>query len=123
MIIYIIGGLLLSQQPLGHVTFFTLTWGMQDQASVILQNFKLAHYVKIAPRSMFIVQLVSTIVVSTTTYIVTRYLLSNISGFCTTDKTWSCPNVKSFYRLFPRTGLSIFFSMNQMRIFFTDRFQ
>lgn len=104
LVIYIIGGLLLGQQPLAHATFFTFMWSMQNQATVILQNFKLGHFMKIAPRSMFIVQLVATIVVSTATYIVTRYLLTNVSGFCTNNSVWKCPNIKSFYSLFPRTG-------------------
>ena len=89
---------------MAHITFFTFTWGMQDQTSVILQNLKLAHYMKIAPRSMFIVQLVATIVSSTSAYVVTRYLTENITGFCTTNTEWSCSYMKSFYSFFPRIG-------------------
>ncbi len=104
---YIIGGLLLRQKPFAHVTFFTFTWGMQDQVSAILQNLKLAHYVKIAPRSMLIMQLVATTTISTFIYSVTRYLLANIPGLCTNNSDWSCSYFKNFYQVFSRTGLIV----------------
>jgi hypothetical protein len=44
---------------------------------------------KISPRILFIIQLISTVISSTTVYISTRYLISNEQDFCIGDD-WNC---------------------------------
>jgi len=46
-------------RPLANVSFKTYGYISMSQAIMFLQDFKLGHYMKIPPRSMFIVQVTS----------------------------------------------------------------
>ncbi|KAK1581515.1 hypothetical protein Q3G72_006730 [Acer saccharum] len=52
-------------KPLANVAFKTYGYISMTQALSFLSDFKLGHYMKIPPKSMFIAQLVGTIVAST----------------------------------------------------------
>ena len=49
-------GYLYPGRPLANVAFKTYGYISMSQAIMFLQDFKLGHYMKIPPRSMFIVQ-------------------------------------------------------------------
>jgi hypothetical protein len=49
-------GYILPGQPIANVCFKTYGYISMTQAVSFLQDFKLGHYMKIPPRSMFIVQ-------------------------------------------------------------------
>jgi len=49
-------GYILPGKPIANVCFKTYTYISMSQAVSFLQDFKLGHYMKIPPRSMFIVQ-------------------------------------------------------------------
>ncbi|KAA8527085.1 hypothetical protein F0562_008686 [Nyssa sinensis] len=55
-------GYLYPGKPLANVAFKTYGYISMSQAIMFLQDFKLGHYMKIPPKSMFVVQLVGTIV-------------------------------------------------------------
>ncbi|MCE3216952.1 hypothetical protein HAX54_009646 [Datura stramonium] len=61
---YIIG-LIFPGKPIANVCFKTYGYISMSQAVSFLQDFKLGHYMKIPPRSMFVVQLVGTFIAST----------------------------------------------------------
>ncbi|XP_021855683.1 oligopeptide transporter 1-like [Spinacia oleracea] len=89
-------------RPLANVTFKTYGYISMAQALWLLQDFKLGHYMKIPPRSMFIVQLVGTIVASLVYFGTTWWLLSTVENMCDASllpegSPWTCPDEEVFY--------------------------
>ncbi|KAM0936516.1 putative oligopeptide transporter, OPT superfamily [Dioscorea sansibarensis] len=67
-----------------------------NQALGFISNFKLGHYMKIPPKSMFI--LAGTIIASTVYAGTALWLLNNIDHICDRDLLpWTCPGVDIFY--------------------------
>jgi uncharacterized membrane protein YdbT with pleckstrin-like domain len=98
-----LGGLIFHNQPISNSTFVIFTYNIQRQAVLLLQNFKLAHYMKISPRIVFVIQLLSTVISSTIAYITTRYLISNEKNFCN-DTIWACSDISSDFDFYSSTG-------------------
>ncbi|XP_019415635.1 PREDICTED: oligopeptide transporter 1-like [Lupinus angustifolius] len=95
-------GFLYPGKPLANVAFKTYGYISMAQALGFLADFKLGHYMKIPPKSMFIAQLVGTIVASTVHFSTAWWLLTSIPNIC--DETllpegspWTCPNDTVFY--------------------------
>ncbi|CAN8230410.1 unnamed protein product [Cochlearia groenlandica] len=89
-------------KPLANVSFKTYGYVSMSQALSFVGDFKLGHYMKIPPRSMFLVQLIATIVSSTVSFGTTWWLLSSIENICDTEKLsksspWTCPGDEVFY--------------------------
>uniref|UniRef100_A0A803L5J0 Uncharacterized protein n=1 Tax=Chenopodium quinoa TaxID=63459 RepID=A0A803L5J0_CHEQI len=89
-------------RPLANVAFKTYGYISMTQALWLLQDFKLGHYMKIPPRSMFIVQLVGTIVASLVYFGTTWWLLSTVDNICNVSllpdgSPWTCPDEEVFY--------------------------
>lgn len=53
-------GYLYPGKPLANVTFKTYGYISMSQALTFLTDFKLGHYMKIPPKSMFLVQVLTT---------------------------------------------------------------
>ncbi|PIA52583.1 hypothetical protein AQUCO_01000455v1 [Aquilegia coerulea] len=95
-------GLLRPGQPITNVCFKTYGYISMTQAVSFLSDFKLGHYMKIPPRSMFLVQFVGTIIAGTVNLCVGWYLLTNISHICEpeflpSDSPWTCPQDRVFF--------------------------
>ncbi|KAF8113951.1 hypothetical protein N665_0043s0024 [Sinapis alba] len=95
-------GYLYPGKPLANVAFKTYGYMSMSQALYFVGDFKLGHYMKIPPRSMFLVQLVATMVSSTVCFGTTWWLLSSIENICNKDKLpvsspWTCPGDEVFY--------------------------
>ncbi|KAI4374820.1 hypothetical protein MLD38_012769 [Melastoma candidum] len=91
-------GYLYPGRPLANVAFKTYGYISMTQALWFLGDFKLGHYMKIPPRSMFVVQLVGTLVASSVYFATAWYLLSSIPNICDPDqKIWTCPGYDVFY--------------------------
>ncbi|OIV97965.1 hypothetical protein TanjilG_12722 [Lupinus angustifolius] len=95
-------GFMYPGKPLANVAFKTYGYISMAQALGFLADFKLGHYMKIPPKSMFIAQLVGTIVASTVHFSTAWWLLTSIPNIC--DETllpegspWTCPNDTVFY--------------------------
>ncbi|CAK7324482.1 unnamed protein product [Dovyalis caffra] len=89
-------------KPLANVAFKTYGYISMSQALGFLLDFKLGHYMKIPPKSMFVVQLVGTIVASTVYFATAWWLLSTIPDICNPDllpdgSPWTCPGGEVFY--------------------------
>ncbi|KAI7992659.1 Oligopeptide transporter 4 [Camellia lanceoleosa] len=56
-----------------------------SQAVSFLSDFKLGHYMKIPPRSMFLVQFIGTIIAGTINIAVAWWLLNSITNICQDD--------------------------------------
>ncbi|OMO57512.1 Oligopeptide transporter OPT superfamily [Corchorus olitorius] len=72
------------------------------QAVAFLNDFKLGHYMKIPPRSMFLVQFIGTVLAGTVNLGVAWWLLTSIDNIChrdllPKDSPWTCPNDRVFF--------------------------
>ncbi|KAK3161354.1 hypothetical protein QOZ80_1BG0076070 [Eleusine coracana subsp. coracana] len=98
---YIIG-LILPGKPIANVVFKVYGYMSMSQAISFLSDFKLGHYMKIPPKSMFLVQLVGTIVAGTVNLGVAYWLLGSIPNICNdallpADSPWTCPSDRVFF--------------------------
>ncbi|CAA0814028.1 Oligopeptide transporter 1 [Striga hermonthica] len=89
-------------KPLANVTFKTYGYISMSQALGFVSDLKLGQYMKIPPKSMFIVQLVGTIVASTVCFSTAWWLLSSVDNICNTallkdGSPWTCPGDEVFY--------------------------
>ncbi|KAK7282921.1 hypothetical protein RIF29_12042 [Crotalaria pallida] len=95
-------GLILPGKPIANVCFKTYAYISMNQAVFFLNDFKLGHYMKIPPRSMFLVQIIGTIIAGTINVIVALWMLGSIPNICNTDllppdSEWTCPNDRVFF--------------------------
>ncbi|KAI3897024.1 hypothetical protein MKX03_015848 [Papaver bracteatum] len=73
-----------------------------SQAVSFLSDFKLGHYMKIPPRSMFLVQLIGTIIAGTVNIGVAWWLLTTTKDICHPERIaanspWTCPSDRVFF--------------------------
>ncbi|CAN6280320.1 unnamed protein product [Urochloa humidicola] len=94
-------GLIRPGYPIANVCFKTYGYMSMSQAIAFLSDFKLGHYMKIPPKSMFLVQFVGTIVAGTVNIGVAWWLLGSIKNICHVDESsgspWTCPNDSIFF--------------------------
>ncbi|CAO2202324.1 unnamed protein product [Urochloa humidicola] len=95
-------GYLYPGRPLANVAFKTYGYISMSQAIMFLQDFKLGHYMKIPPRSMFIVQLVGTVLASSVYFGTSWWLLESVPNICDPSKLpegspWTCPGDDVFF--------------------------
>ncbi|XP_038715287.1 oligopeptide transporter 2-like [Tripterygium wilfordii] len=98
---YVMGSIL-PGRPLANVCFKTYGHISMVQAVLFLNDFKLGHYMKIPPRSMFLVQLIGTVVAATVSTGVAWWLLGSIENICEDqllphNSPWTCPNDHVFF--------------------------
>ncbi|KAI8537191.1 hypothetical protein RHMOL_Rhmol09G0005900 [Rhododendron molle] len=115
-------GFMYPGRPLANVTFKTYGYISMTQAIMFLSDFKLGHYMKIPPKSMFVVQLVGTVIASSVYFGTAWWLISTVENICDPTKLpqgspWTCPGDDVFYnvsiiwgvvgplRMFGRLGL------------------
>ncbi|KAL7213819.1 hypothetical protein ACSBR2_016367 [Camellia fascicularis] len=89
-------------KPLANVAFKTYGYISMSQAIMFLSDFKLGHYMKIPPKSMFVVQLVGTVIASSVYFGTSWWLLSTVENMCDPTKLpsgspWTCPGDDVFY--------------------------
>nr|GEY37829.1 oligopeptide transporter 5-like [Tanacetum cinerariifolium] len=89
-------------RPLANVVFKTYGDNSMRQALQFLGDFKLGHYMKIPPKSMFTVQLVGTIIASSIYFATSWWLLTTVEFICDpanlpTGSPWTCPGDDVFY--------------------------
>eukprot|EP00250_Pteridium_aquilinum_P006509 c16413_g1_i1 orf=389-1702(-) len=95
-------GYILPGLPLANVCFKVYGYMSMAQAIAFLQDFKLGHYMKVPPRSMFMVQVIGTVVAGTVNMGVAWWLLNSIHNICNTDllpasSPWTCPSDAVFF--------------------------
>ncbi|CAI0378729.1 unnamed protein product [Linum tenue] len=89
-------------KPLANVAFKTYGYISMAQALSFVEDFKLGHYMKIPPKSMFIVQLVGTLVASSVYFATAWWILESVPHVCDLDvlpegSPWTCPGFDVFY--------------------------
>ncbi|KAI0509934.1 hypothetical protein KFK09_010534 [Dendrobium nobile] len=95
-------GLILPGKPIANVCFKVYGYMSMSQAVAFLSDFKLGHYMKIPPKSMFLVQFAGTIVAGTINLGVAWWLLGSIKNICQDEllppnSPWTCPGDRVFF--------------------------
>ncbi|KAF9179236.1 hypothetical protein BGZ51_007042 [Haplosporangium sp. Z 767] len=90
-------GYLLPGRIIPHAMFKTYSNNIHSQTLIFLTGFKLGHYMKIPPRTMFFVQLISTIVGGTVNLATYTWLLNTYPDICISYQ-FSCTSTAVFHR-------------------------
>lgn len=95
-------GIIYPGRPIANVCFKTYGYISMAQAVSFLNDFKLGHYMKIPPRSMFLVQFIGTMLAGTINLAVAWWLLNSINNICQDDllppdSPWTCPGDRVFF--------------------------
>lgn len=91
-------GVILPGRPIANVCFKAYGYMSTTQAVAFLSDFKLGHYMKIPPRSMFLVQVIGTLVAGTINIGVAWWLLDSVPNIChQSNDPWTCPNDRVFF--------------------------
>eukprot|EP01018_Ginkgo_biloba_P023265 Gb_06649 [translate_table: standard] len=95
-------GYILPGKPIANVCFKVYGYMSMSQAVSFLSDFKLGHYMKIPPRSMFLVQFIGTVIAGTVNLGVAWWLLDSINNICNdallpSDSPWTCPGDRVFF--------------------------
>ncbi|KAJ0970853.1 hypothetical protein J5N97_018812 [Dioscorea zingiberensis] len=95
-------GVIQPGKPIANVCFKVYGYMSMTQAISFLADFKLGHYMKIPPKSMFLVQFVGTMIAGTINLGVAWWLLGSIENICDPDhlpanSPWTCPGDLVFF--------------------------
>ncbi|KAF7816661.1 oligopeptide transporter 6-like [Senna tora] len=96
---YIIG-YMYPERPVANMCFKVYGYISMTQALTFLADFKLGHYMKIPPRTMFMAQVVGTILAVFIYTLTAWWLMAAIPDLCVTtndDSPWTCPMDRVFY--------------------------
>ncbi|KAI9181885.1 hypothetical protein LWI28_019658 [Acer negundo] len=107
-------------RPIANVVFKALIISTRSHALSFFSEFKLAHYMKIAPRSMFVAQVTGTIISSIVNVAASWWLLSAMENICVPEKLpkgspWTCPGMTVTY-----DNSVIWGVVGPMRIYYPD---
>ncbi|WRX19548.1 Oligopeptide transporter [Theobroma cacao] len=86
--------------PVANMCFKVYGYISMTQAVTFLQDFKLGHYMKIPPRTMFMAQVVGTLIACFVYLGTAWWLMETIPDICDTtasNSVWTCPSDTVFY--------------------------
>ncbi|CAM8881944.1 unnamed protein product [Rhodiola kirilowii] len=84
--------------PVANMCFKVYGYISMTQAITFLQDFKLGHYMKIPPRTMFMAQVVGTVIAAFVYLGTAWWLMETIPDICEdTSSVWTCPSDTVFY--------------------------
>ncbi|KAG0460508.1 hypothetical protein HPP92_020805 [Vanilla planifolia] len=95
-------GIIQPGKPIANVCFKVYGYISMAQAVSFLSDFKLGHYMKIPPKSMFLVQLVGTVLAGTVNLAIAWWLLGSVKNIChaellSPNSPWTCPSDRVFF--------------------------
>ncbi|KAJ6822747.1 putative oligopeptide transporter 7 [Iris pallida] len=95
-------GYLYPGRPVANMCFKVYGFISMKQALKFLQDFKLGHYMKIPPRTMFMAQVVGTLISAVVHLTTAWWLMDTIPNICDRaklppDSPWTCPPDHVFY--------------------------
>ncbi|KAL4244288.1 oligopeptide OPT transporter family protein [Abortiporus biennis] len=92
-------GYLIPGRPLAMMLFKTWGYVTMAQALMFTSDFKLGHYMKIPPRTMFWCQVVATMIAGTSQLGVQSLMFERIPDMCAPHQAqhFTCPNTEVFY--------------------------
>lgn len=86
--------------PVANMCFKVYGYISMTQAITFLQDLKLGHYMKVPPRTMFMAQIVGTLIACLVYLSTAWWLMETITNICNTtasDSVWTCPSDTVFY--------------------------
>ncbi|KAG8374544.1 hypothetical protein BUALT_Bualt10G0006200 [Buddleja alternifolia] len=84
--------------PVANMCFKVYGYISMTQAITFLQDFKLGHYMKIPPRTMFMAQVVGTLIAAFVYLGTAWWLMETIPDICdSSSAVWTCPGDHVFY--------------------------
>jgi OPT family small oligopeptide transporter len=94
-----VGGYMFEGKPLANMIFKIPSTDVVGQGVYFAMDMKLAHYLKVPPRTTFVAQGVATILGALTQTGVTLWMLGHINGICQSDQAdnFTCPNGRTVY--------------------------
>ncbi|CAF1511026.1 unnamed protein product, partial [Didymodactylos carnosus] len=101
--VMLVGAILFHKNGLANLTFQAFASTTISQALILLFSFKFGHYMKIPSRTIFITQLMITILNAIIKYSITYHLLNTVPDICSTQN-WTCPNSPTTPILFANLG-------------------
>ncbi|XP_042482392.1 oligopeptide transporter 1-like isoform X2 [Macadamia integrifolia] len=95
-------GYLYPGRPIANVVFKTYGHLSLNHSIYFLYDLKLGHYMKIPPKSMFLVQMVGTLIYNMIGFGTAWWLLTSVENICDVTKLpkgspWTCPRENVFY--------------------------
>ncbi|CAF1211490.1 unnamed protein product [Didymodactylos carnosus] len=93
ILLALIGGFIIEGNAVGNMTFRTYGYSMQRRSLMFLSCLKLGHYMKIPPRVMFLMLILSSIVGCIISYF-TAYCMSKFFLNVCLTFTWYCTNAR-----------------------------
>ncbi|KAF0902385.1 hypothetical protein E2562_016227 [Oryza meyeriana var. granulata] len=95
-------GYLYPGRPVANMCFKVYGYIGPRQALAFLQDFKLGHYMKIPPRTMFMAQMVGTLIAASVYLGTAWWLIDTVPDICNTEllppgSPWTCPYDHLFY--------------------------
>ncbi|TLD38096.1 small oligopeptide transporter [Venturia nashicola] len=94
-----LAGYMIPGKPIGVMIFKVYSTITLGQAQTYSGDLKLAHYMKVPPKTVFSCQIVASIWAVFVQIAVMNWTLGNIDNVCTTTQTahFTCPNGKAFF--------------------------
>ena len=94
----LIVGYVLPGRPVAMMVFKTFSFVSVRQAVSFLGDLKLGHYMKIPPRTMYLAQVLATVVSVVVSVAVQSWMFTNIPDLCTPDQPahLTCPSTSVF---------------------------
>ncbi|KAF8901367.1 OPT oligopeptide transporter [Gymnopilus junonius] len=94
----LIVGYALPGRPVAMMLFKTWGYITMTQALTFSSDFKLGHYMKIPPRTMFFAQVICAVIAGTVQLAVQSWMFTNIEGLCSPDQEsgFICPFTEVF---------------------------
>lgn len=94
-----LAGFMIPGKPIGVMIFKVFSTITLGQAQTYCADLKLAHYMKIPPKTVFSCQIVASIWAVFVQIAVMNWTLANIDNVCTTTQSahFTCPNGKTFF--------------------------
>jgi OPT family small oligopeptide transporter len=93
-----IAGYALPGRPVANIVFKAIAYTSTAQGVSFAGDLKLGHYMKVPPRMMFLVQMVSCVITCFVVTLVQSWMLSNVAGICSSDapNNFVCPSTNVF---------------------------
>ena len=94
----LVAGYILPGRPIANTIFKTISLMTSNQAVAFASDLKLGHYMKIPPRMMFSIQLISTVIACIWVILIQNWMVSNIEDICshTQSQGFVCPGTTTF---------------------------
>ncbi len=96
---FFLGSILMPSDPLGLFAFAEFTVRVQEQALTFLLFLKISHFMKLPPRVVFIMVILSTILSAMVSYFISEYIFLKIPDICKPllNGDWRCKTIMKVY--------------------------